>query len=147
MKEVIRLNERVNLTVTMNVTVPQALTLQAMFEYWNTLASMGSSRMVTFYADGDGDFRPECKVSTDVPLPELTDELRNMAAKDANGDHFYDYDNIGWHFTSLAEQSKPAKVYAEVDPKKPSPASEEAKDFTNKQPQQQASVSEEEQST
>jgi hypothetical protein len=97
-------NETVNLTVSMKVTIPQALALKAMFEYWNQLSNLGSSREVAFYVDGDGNFHPQCKVTTDVELPELTDELKKLPVKrDNNGSRLYDYDNLAWY---LSESNK-----------------------------------------
>ena len=32
------MNDRIKMTVNMDVTIPQALALQAMFEYWNKLS-------------------------------------------------------------------------------------------------------------
>lgn len=95
----------ITLTVTMKVTTPQALTLQAFFEEWNSLGNVGSSRFVAFYADGDGDFHPDCEVSADTPLPELTDELREAARSygedvDVSADDiFYDFDGVAWKLT------------------------------------------------
>jgi hypothetical protein len=89
--------QMVNLTVTMNVTIPQALTLKAMFEYWNYLSNVGSSRDVAFFVDGDGNFHPKCEVTTDVELPELTTELKKKAIKfERNGDRAYDFDGVAW---------------------------------------------------
>ena len=63
--------DKIKMTVSMDVTVPQALTLQAMFKTWNVFASRGHSDVVGFYVDGDGDFHPNCEVA-------------------------YDYDSIAW---------------------------------------------------
>lgn len=81
----------------MEVTIPQGLALQAMFEYWNLLSSLGGSRKVGFYADGDGNFHPKCSIKFDGDIPELTDELRQIAiVKDDNGNRIYDFDPIAW---------------------------------------------------
>lgn len=91
------MSDRIKLTVEMDVTVPQALALKAMFMYWNQLASMGGTREVAFYVDGDGNFKPNCKVTTDQEIPELTDEMRTKAIiHDTSGDRVYDYDPIAW---------------------------------------------------
>lgn len=93
-------NETVNLTVSMKVTIPQALALKAMFEYWNQLSNLGSSREVAFYVDGDGNFHPQCKVTTDVELPELTEVLKKIIVRrDVNGSRLYDYDGVDWYLT------------------------------------------------
>ena len=85
------------MNVTMNVTPAQALTLKAMFDYWNQLSSWGSSRKVGFYADGDGNFHPKCQITFSEELPELTDELRRAAiAEESDGDRLYDFDAVAW---------------------------------------------------
>jgi hypothetical protein len=91
------MSEKVKMTVNMEVTIPQALALQAMFAYWNLLANVGSSRYVSFFVDGDGNFHPKCDVTYDKPIPFLTDELRDLAVvKDNGGDRTYDFDPIAW---------------------------------------------------
>ncbi len=89
--------DRIKMTVEMEVTPAQGLTLQAMFEYWNILSSWGSSRTVGFFVDGDGNFHPKCSVRFDGDIPELTDELRKAAVvRDKNGDRDYDFDPVAW---------------------------------------------------
>lgn len=89
--------DRIKMTIEMQVTPVQGLTLQAMFEYWNQLSAMGGSRKVGFFVDGDGNFHPKCNVKFDGEIPELTDGLRQKAiAKDQGGDRVYDFDNIAW---------------------------------------------------
>jgi hypothetical protein len=100
-------NERLKMTVEMEVTEAQALALQAMFKCWNKLSSWGSSRMVAFYADGDGNFHPHCKFTFDRPIRELTEELELAACCAGDGQiegkasktpaHYaYDFDPIAW---------------------------------------------------
>lgn len=94
------MSDKVQLTVKMEVTVAQALALEAMFEYWNNLGSMGSSRNVAFFVDGDGNFQPNCKVSFEGEVPKLTDELREKAiSEEVDGDRIYDFDVIAWSLT------------------------------------------------
>lgn len=89
--------DRVKMIVQMEVTPAQGLALQAMFEYWNQLSSMGGSRNVAFFVDGDGNFHPKCYVMFNPKLPKLTDELREAAViKDQDGDRVYDFDPIAW---------------------------------------------------
>ncbi len=91
------MSKKIKLTVEMDVTVAQALALKAMFGCWNSYASMGSSRRVGFYVDGDGDFHPNCKITTSEELPELTKEMEEAAVvRDIGGDRVYDYDPIAW---------------------------------------------------
>jgi len=55
----------------------------AMLKYMQQLGSMGGSRKVSFYADGDGDFRPKFK--WDEKLPS---DGKPIDTKDGN--NFYD---------------------------------------------------------
>lgn len=88
--------ERIEMNVTMQVTVPQALALQAMFKHWNRLASWGSSRMVAFYVDGDGNFKPKCEWKYSSQVPELTEELEKLSlvSNDEHGKIEFDFDPI-----------------------------------------------------
>ena len=89
--------DKIKMTIEMEITPAQGLALQAMFEYWNYLSGIGSSRRVAFYVDGDGNFRPECSVKFKGKIPELTDELRGIAVvKEHDGDRIYDFDPIAW---------------------------------------------------
>jgi hypothetical protein len=100
-------NARIKMTVSMNVTEPQALALQAMFKCWNSLASMGSSRMVGFYVDGDGNFKPKCEWSFSEPIPELTEDLQEAGLckqgdkEGAWSDIAFDFDGMAWKLREL----------------------------------------------
>ena len=92
-------DKNLKLVVSFNVTEPQALALQAMFEHWNMLGSLGSSRFSAFFCDGDGNFHPNCKFRTSKPIKELTDEYRKLAKiEDKDGDTKWDWDGIAWTF-------------------------------------------------
>ena len=45
-----------------NITPAQKLALEDLFAQWAQLGAIGSSRWTGFYADGDGNFRPQIKV-------------------------------------------------------------------------------------
>jgi len=60
--------------------VPQFL---GMLAYMHRLGGVGSSRLLTFYSDGDGDFRPKFEWDKDLPV-----EINGML--DANGNRTYD---------------------------------------------------------
>lgn len=100
---------RKEIVIRARVTEPQALALQLMLETWNRLGSIGSSRYVAFYADGDGNFQP--KATIEHPWPTLTDEMRKTAvAKLAVVDsrameaYFIDFDPIAWMLRSARER-------------------------------------------
>jgi hypothetical protein len=90
-------SNKIKMTVTMDVTVPQALALQAMFDYWNQLSSIGGSRKVGYYVDGDGNFHPHVKCEFSSNVPELTSDLRKIAVvEEYDGNRTYDFDPIAW---------------------------------------------------
>lgn len=86
-------NDQVKLTVQMKATVPQALTLQAFFKHWNYLSGIGSSRMVAFFVDGDGNFHPKCQITVEGDCPELTKEMEEKAQIHK---HQFDFDPVAW---------------------------------------------------
>lgn len=90
------MQDLIKMTVTMEVTEAQAITLKEMFETWNYLGNVGSSRFVCFLADGDGNFHPNVKVKTDRRLTELTKEERQTAYKYKDDIYKFDFDNIAW---------------------------------------------------
>jgi hypothetical protein len=91
------MTDKIKMRVEMEVTKPQAVALQAMFTYWNQLSSMGSSRNVTFFVDGDGNFHPKCDVSFSKRMPLLTSKIAEMAVvEDNDGNRKYDYDLLAW---------------------------------------------------
>ena len=55
----------------------------SMLKYMQQLGGLGGSRLVTFYADGDGDFRP--KFEWDKSLPSNAEPVQ-----DSHGDRTYD---------------------------------------------------------
>ena len=96
--------ERTEMTIKLQVTPAQGLALQAMLEYWNALSSMGSSREIGFFVDGDGNFHPQATVNFENPMLELTDELRQKAAcrRDSDGaPECFDFDAISWALRNI----------------------------------------------
>ena len=97
-------SRKIEMTVTLNVTIPQALALQAMFDHWNSLSSMGSSRQVSFYVDGDGNFHTHAQCRFSEEIPELDNHLRDLAELSGKPsiDHTgspmaaFDFDAIAW---------------------------------------------------
>lgn len=55
----------------------------AMLKYMQQLGSLGGSRTVSFYSDGDGDFRPKFTWPSDLPSDAAP-------IKDNDGDTTYD---------------------------------------------------------
>lgn len=107
--EEIKQDDKIQMTVTMEVKESQAVALQEFFKCWNSLASMGSSRMVSFYVDGDGDFKPNCQISFSkepevLSLPE--EQLKFILngariSKDGEEPIAYDYDSVAWRMRTL----------------------------------------------
>lgn len=87
------------ITIT-NIHQAQAIAIKKMLDSWVSLGNVGSSRYVAFFADGDGDFHPDIKVKTSVPLPESERDIKWVHAKFENGNSdevgIIDYDAIAW---------------------------------------------------
>lgn len=103
---------KISMTVTIdNITEAQALALQSMFNYWQQLGSLGSSRTVSFFADGDGDFRPKIVTSFSQPVHELTDEIKAASiVKDENGNRTYDFDLVYPILRRIAKENHDRKA-------------------------------------
>mgnify|MGYP003638962575 CR=1 FL=1 len=56
---------------------------QSMLKYMQYLGEIGSSREVTLFSDGDGDFRPKFKFNLEV---EKVDPISG----EESGEHYYD---------------------------------------------------------
>jgi len=96
------------LTITVdNVSQADAIALIKMFKYMQYLGNIGSSRMCSFFADGDGSFKP--KVSFEYPeelpeMPEITctvdyDKIKKIYTRSyqsSEGDFLVDSDEIAW---------------------------------------------------
>lgn len=59
-------HEKVEFTVKCEMKKRWAEQFLSMLKYMQQLGSMGCSRNVTFYADGDGDFRPKFEWDVDI---------------------------------------------------------------------------------
>ena len=108
------MSDRTEMTVTMKVTPAQGLALQAMFDHWNKMAAWGCSRPISFYVDGDGNFKPEAKVEFKGSIPKLTERLRKKAVcfDRGNEELHFDFDSIGW---ALLEEANSQPLHTESD--------------------------------
>jgi len=77
------MSEEREFTVKVKMKERRVPHLLAMLRYIEALGKKGSSRMVCFYADGDGDFRPEFRWDESLPSDA-------KPVKDVNGDRVYD---------------------------------------------------------
>ena len=123
------MKNEITMTITMSVTKPQALALTEMFRYWDYLASVGGSRRVAFYVDGDGDFHPHCQITT---VPYVRPEARFLEKaliEDDDGNRVYDYDPVAWAIRN--EKEKREKQLSEQSDKpqceSPTPGAKEGK--------------------
>ena len=82
------------------ISLPQAIALKKILEFMDYLGNIGSSRWVAFYADGDGDFRPDLKeFNYPLPIPETKKDVKEMTGT------FYgiDFDSIAWELEKKKE--------------------------------------------
>jgi len=59
-----------------NLTKAQAIAIEDMLGIWMALSSAGSSRWVSFYADGDGNFHPKILVNGRKPQTTMLGDPR-----------------------------------------------------------------------
>lgn len=79
------------------LTHAQALAVEEMFATWQTLSSQGSSRMVGFLVDGDGNFHPEITINGQQPSHEpLAVVMEPNFFKERDGRIDIDFDAIAW---------------------------------------------------
>jgi len=76
-----------------NLSIPQSIALEDMLATWQQLGSAGCSRWTSFFADGDGDFRP--KISYNGHAPHKT-SLLNEGDTWRGSEYRIDFDSIGW---------------------------------------------------
>lgn len=116
-----------------NVGQADAIALMKMFKYMQRLGSVGASRWCSFFADGDGSFRP--KVSFEYPeelpeVPEIDGEIEyDTTSKKligapviGDGDFAIDSDDIAWkiyHDPEPEDFVKPINPVGEAHPLKP----------------------------
>lgn len=90
-----------------NVSQADAIGLIKMFKYMQYLGNIGSSRMCSFFADGDGSFHPKASFEYPEELPEVPEidgvvTWDNEAKKlkghpvSSEGDFAIDSDSIAW---------------------------------------------------
>lgn len=91
-----------------NIHQSDAIALIKMFKYMQFLGRVGSSRWCSFYADGDGSFRPEVSFEYPEELPDVSDidgvvtynketkKLENYPIFSSEGDFAIDSDSIAW---------------------------------------------------
>ena len=94
------MSNTIKFNVEMELTKAQALAMQAFFERWNELSVRGCSRFVAFYVDGDGNFKPNCKISCPDLDINLTDDIRRFSHMKGevviDGENAFDFDGIAW---------------------------------------------------
>lgn len=86
-----------------NLTEAQAIAIEDMMATWVVLGDLGGSRWTSFYADGDGNFRPKVNVngkeakfaSTDL----ISEEERSEIWK--GKEYRIDFDKIAWKLRGL----------------------------------------------
>ncbi len=110
--------ERIDINVKMSVTPSQAVALRAFFKCWNSLASMGASRMVSFFVDGDGNFKPNCEVTfleehehLNIPddIMEFIESeamiVGRAGASETSKDIKFDFDPVAWKMRNFRNNS------------------------------------------
>lgn len=83
-----------------DLTKSQALALKLFFNDWVININRGHSSFIAFMVDGDGNFRPKIRVSTNTMLPEISNDIIMVAHKSIDHtkrvDCLVDFDGIAW---------------------------------------------------
>jgi len=95
-------SERKAVTITLELTPPQAAAIEDMLYQWNYMGGIGRSRWTAFYADGDGNFQPNARI--DGRKPEKASPtgkwhrhtVEKESRPDGDGVYFMDFDGIAW---------------------------------------------------
>ena len=89
-----------------NLTEAQAIALEDMFATWVELGNVGCSRWTSFYADGDGNFRPKVEVNGE----EAKCAPDNIISKEERGsvlwkdkEYKIDFDFVSYKLVLLKE--------------------------------------------
>ena len=86
-----------------DVSKAQAITLVKMAKIMEWCGQVGTSRNVTFFADGDGDFRPKVtyEATEDISYDnKLAIDIDIMTAQEKSSDFKLDYDSVAWQIDS-----------------------------------------------
>ena len=75
------------------LTEAQEIAIEDMLKTWESLGGMGSSRWTSFYADGDGNFRPKIKINGKKPQYTTLLNRKNLWEND---EYRIDFDTIAW---------------------------------------------------
>lgn len=100
------MNKRIKMTVELDVTIPQAVALKAMFDHWNYLSSIGSTKSISFLVDGGGNFHPNATCTTSEEIPELTKAMEKLICIDGDvtlpkkDDLIFDFDQLDLYLNS-----------------------------------------------
>lgn len=84
-------DEKIRMKIVLEVTIPEALTLQAMFKHWNNIAE--EKKFKTVALNFDGKFNPKCDVQ--FSMPPLSEEIEISALScDEEGLEIFDFNNL-----------------------------------------------------
>ena len=87
-----------------NITEAQAITLVKAAKIMEWCGKVGTSRNATFFADGDGNFRPEVSYNSSDPLrfteKKLALDIEIMNAMKNHTDFKLDFDDTAWQLES-----------------------------------------------
>ena len=89
------MTEKVTMTVVLpDLTRAQAIALHAMFEHWRQLGKEGSSRKVSFYVDGDGDFRPDPRIKFSADPYPTSVGRSGLRDRTMTAPHYFDFGTL-----------------------------------------------------
>ena len=96
-----------------NVTVAQAMAIESLLNTWQRLGGLGSSRWTSFFADGDGNFRPEIEFNG-----RKAQHTHMLGAEEVWEGTSYkiDFDKIAWKLYDDELSNKEYKRFLRIPP-------------------------------
>ena len=102
--------EKTTMTVYIeNLTEAQKIALSDMFAQWQALGNVGSSRWVSFFADGDGDFRPLITIDG-VNQPAFFGTSTMQKARWKGDEYRIDFDEVSGSLRQWKEAENAVKA-------------------------------------
>ena len=90
-----------------NLRQQQAAALYCMFEEMRTLGSIGSSRWITIFSDGDGPYRPRPEIQISKHGPAIALWAKEAGKRTASGSLQIDEDFVAWRMFHQDQREAP----------------------------------------
>ncbi len=95
-------NENMKIKIILDkITKPQLLALYQFFKNWEPLCKRGSSKIMSYMVDGDGNLHPD--ITLEIPSTITSDEIK-LAEECYSNELNIDFDRIAWKLREIEEE-------------------------------------------